>query len=92
MGIEAGTIQENVHIDLLQWGGPEGPAAAPWSKVQDTLERCLAGSAGPGVVRLGVLTHHKAMKEDAFALLLNFVTMTRGMQSASWLVATQLFE
>lgn len=84
-------VQENVHLDLLRWGSTDGPTAAPWERVMDRLEQCLVGLASQSTVRLGILTHHKAMKEDAFELLQNFILTTSSMRAVAWLSASHLF-
>lgn len=91
-GIAPPTLQNNVHVDMLQWGGPSGPVAAPPQKIAATLDRATADlPAGARTVRVGVMTHHMSMDDAAFRSFADLAAATRTMRHMRWLSPREVF-
>lgn len=85
----------NTHIDILRWNTPGGPRAVPAADVAHRLahlirqQRLDPALASPEPI--GILSHHRAMGDDSWALLDDILACINDMPGASWLSPPQAF-
>lgn len=86
----------NTHIDILRWNTPGGPQAVAAADVAHRLahlirqQRLEADATVPGEP-IGILSHHRAMGDDAWARLDDILACINDMPGASWLSPPQAF-
>lgn len=68
--------QLNTHVDLTNWGAPEGQRARPLESVVLDLVRILTAkrrSGGNMGETIGILLHHRVMSQDSWIILERFI-------------------
>lgn len=84
----------NAHLDILQWEAPGGPRPVPFDEACLRLARIVReqrqkpeADAEP----IGILSHHRAMREESWSLLEGLLSAFSGVPGVSWLTASQVF-
>lgn len=84
----------NTHIDILRWDAPGQPQALALEDVFGRLallvrKRRLAPGADPEPI--GLLSHHRAMADDAWALMNALFSTIREMPGIAWVAPPRVF-
>ena len=84
----------NTHLDILQWEAPGGPRPVPFDDACLRLARIVReqrekpeADAEP----IGILSHHRAMREESWSLLEGLLSAFAGVPGVSWLTPSQVF-
>ncbi len=84
----------NTHIDILRWDMPGQPKALT---VEDTFQRLAQIVRQQRQMRpsdpepIGLLSHHRAMGSDAWALIETIFSAVGNVRGISWVSPTQVF-
>ncbi|MFV3126359.1 hypothetical protein [Niveispirillum sp. KHB5.9] len=84
----------NTHIDILRWDAPGGPKALAAGDVFDRLAQLVRRQRldpGADPEPIGILSHHRAMGDDAWALLDGLFDAINGMPGAGWAAPPAIF-
>lgn len=92
-----GLLQNNVHLDVIDWRGkrtgtPRNFLGAA-NVVEDAIAHLSARRTG-GADRAeatGLMTHHADMDAEGLSFVLEFVTRTNAHPAVSWLSANEVF-